>query len=128
MSDFNSEKNRVVWIDVPVADLDRAGAFYEATLGIKVSKQVFGDFQFSVLHHEDGNGGCLVLKEGEISGNAGILVYFNVAGRIGDAVKQAEKHGGKVIEPVTSIGPHGYRAIVIDSEGNRLALHSMTDA
>jgi predicted enzyme related to lactoylglutathione lyase len=54
-------------------------------------------------------------------------VYFNANGRIKDAVDQAEKNGGKVIEPVHSIGPHGYRAILLDSEGNRIALHSVTD-
>jgi uncharacterized protein len=128
MSDYNSQKNRIVWADVPVADLDRSSAFYTAVLGVKVSKESFGDFQFCVFHHEDGNGGCLVLNKGEVTASAGILVYFNVNGRIQDAVKQTEKLGGKVIEPVTSIGPHGFRAIVIDSEGNRIALHSVTDA
>lgn len=128
MSDFNSQKNRIVWADVPVADLDRAAAFYTAVLGVKVSKESFGDFQFCVFQHEDGNGGCLVLSKGEVTGNAGILVYFNANGRIQDALKQVENLGGKVVEPITSIGPHGFRAIVIDSEGNRIALHSVTDA
>lgn len=128
MSDFNSEKNRVVWVDVPVGDLDRAAAFYTAVLGVKISKESFGDFQFCVLHHEDGNGGCLVLNKSEVTASAGILVYFNVAGRIKDAVGQVEKLGGKIVEPTVSIGPHGFRAVVIDCEGNRIALHSHTDA
>jgi predicted enzyme related to lactoylglutathione lyase len=42
VSDFNSVKNRVVWVDIPVADLDRSAAFYAAVMGIKVSKQSFG--------------------------------------------------------------------------------------
>jgi predicted enzyme related to lactoylglutathione lyase len=33
-----------------------------------------------------------------------------------------------VLEPVTGIGEHGFRAIVADSEGNRIGLHSPTDA
>ena len=40
----------------------------------------------------------------------------------------AELHGGRILEPPHSLGPHGYRALLLDSEGNRIALHSNTDA
>jgi predicted enzyme related to lactoylglutathione lyase len=53
-------------------------------------------------------------------------VWFD--GRIRDAVAQVERHGGKVMQAVHTIGPHGCRAIVLDSEGNRIALHSTRDA
>jgi predicted enzyme related to lactoylglutathione lyase len=128
MSDFNSKHNRAVWFDVPVADLDRAAAFYRSVLGIEVQKETFGDYTFCVLDHEGGNGGCLVIDPKAISSTGGILVYLNVDGRIRDAVAKVETSGGKVVEPTKSIGPHGFRAIVRDSEGNRLALHSNTDA
>ena len=128
MSDFNSLHNRAVWFDIPVAHLDRAAAFYRAVLDIKVHKEQFDNFSFCVLEHHDGNGGCLVLNAQEVSGKAGILVYMNVEGRIRDALAQAGKAGGKVLEPTRSIGPHGYRAVVQDSEGNRIALHSSIDA
>ena len=58
----------------------------------------------------------------------GILVYMNVEGRIRDAVLQTQKQGGSVLEPTRGIGPHGFRAVVLDSEGNRIALHSSVDA
>jgi uncharacterized protein len=128
MSDLNSLHNRVVWFDVPVVDLDRATAFYAAMLAIKVSKESFDGFSFAVLEHDQGNGGCLVPNAGEVSSTQGVLVYFNVDGRIRDAVAQVERHGGRVTEPVHAIGPHGFRAIVNDSEGNRVALHSQSDA
>lgn len=127
MSDFNSKHNRAVWFDIPVADLDRAARFYGAVLGIKIHKETFGEFTFCVLDHHDGNGGCLVVKPDEVS-TGGILVYLNVDGRIRDAVAQVQQHGGKVLEPVHAIGPHGFRSLVQDSEGNRLALHSNSDA
>ena len=53
---------------------------------------------------------------------------MNVEGRIRDAVLQTPKHGGAVLEPTRGIGPHGFRAVVLDSEGNRIALHSSVDA
>ena len=63
----------------------------------------------------------------EVTGTAGVLVYMNVNGRIRNAVSQVEALGGKVLEPTHAIGPHGFRAIVLDSEGNRIALHSESD-
>ena len=127
MSDLNTEHNRIVWFDLPVADLDRAAAFYRAVLGIAVTKEQFDNFKFCVLEHGDGNGGCLVLNPQEVTGTAGILVYMNVNGRIRDAVSRVEALGGKVVQPTHAIGPHGFRAIVLDSEGNRIALHSGSD-
>ena len=128
MADFNSQHNRAVWFDIPVADLDRARAFYAAVLGVKVHKEKFDATEFCVLDHRDGNGGCLVREPGAITSSGGILVYMNVDGRIRDAVAQVERHGGKVMQAVHAIGPHGCRAIVQDSEGNRIALHSTRDA
>ena len=127
MSEMHSQPDRVVWFDLPVADLERASRFYGAVLGIKVEKAQAGNINFAVLEHgPDGNGGCLIPNGKEVSA-VGILVYMNVDGRIRDAVRQAEKHGGRVLKAIESIGPHGFRAIVLDSEGNRIALHSNSD-
>ncbi len=127
MGDFNSTHNRAVWINIPVADLDRAAAFYAAVLNIKVHCEQFNETRFGVLDHEQGNGGCLILDKSAISADKGVLVYMNVDHRIQDAVAKAEAQGGKVIEPIHSIGPHGFRALILDSEGNRMALHSNSD-
>lgn len=122
MSDVNG-MNRAVWLDIPVADLDRAIAFYAAVLAIQVHRERFESFDFAVLEHAGGNGGCLIVDPGAVT-RGGILVYFNTEGRIRDAVAEVERHGGQVLQDTHSIGPHGYRAIVLDSEGNRIALHS----
>ena len=127
MTDFNAKNNRAVWFDIPVSDLDRAKMFYESVMEIKVFTEEFGDVKFCVLDHENGNGGCLVIKEKEITSDSGILVYMNVDGRIHDAVSKVEPNGRKIIEPARTIGPHGVRAVVLDSEGNRVALYSTED-
>ncbi len=128
MGDFNSQKNRAVWFDIPIADLDWAVSFYSKVLAVGVSKEKFEEFEFGVLHHEDGNGGCLVPHPDQITSTGGILVYLNVNGRIRDAVAQVTEHGGKIVQETHSIGPHGFRALILDSEGNRVALHSESDA
>jgi len=127
MSDLNSTHNRVVWFDLPVADLDRAAAFYRAVLGVRVDKEQFEQFAFGVIEHDRGNGGCLVVDPDAVT-ETGILVYMNVNGRLRYAVAQVTAHGGKVLQDTHAIGPHGFRAIVRDSEGNRIALHSESDA
>ena len=128
MSDFNSRHNRVVWFDIPVADLARAQAFYAAVLGIKVHREQFEGYSFCVLDHGEGNGGCLVPGKESISATAGILVYLNVDGRMRDACAEVVKQRGRIVQEMHPLGPHGFRALAVDSEGNRIALHSTTDA
>ncbi len=127
MTDFNSQSNRVVWFDLPVANLERAAEFYRQVLAIDVTIETFDEFTFAVLAHDDGNGGCLVKDKSAISSSQGILVYMNVDGRIRNAVAKVREAGGDVEQEVHNIGPHGYRAIIHDSEGNRIALHSNSD-
>lgn len=130
MSDLNSKHNRVVWCDIFVDDLDRACAFYEGVCGITCTKESFEGYAFAVLEHKEGNGGCLVPRQpgqARPSGN-GVMIYLNVDGRIRDAVQQVAALGGKVVQDVHAIGPHGCRALIEDSEGNAMALHSTIDA
>ena len=122
------QHNRVVWCDIPVSDLDRATSFYSQLLDIPVTKESFQEIHFSVLSHDEGNGGCLIPRPEEIVSDSGILVYLNTNGRIRSAVSVAKENGGKILEDVHSIGPHGFRAILLDSEGNRIAVHSDSDS
>jgi predicted enzyme related to lactoylglutathione lyase len=115
-----------VWFDIPVRDLNRAIDFYTAILGVRVDKHTFGNSSLAVIEHKEGNGGCLVPEQAEIAAG-GILLYLNVDGRIRDAIAKVVPKGGTVVEEIHSIAPHGFRAIVLDSEGNRVALHSKTD-
>ncbi|USO00340.1 MAG: VOC family protein [Phycisphaeraceae bacterium] len=114
-------------MDIPVADLDRAVKFYGEVAGLGVHFQCHEQFEFAVLDHDQGNGACLIVDPDAISSKHGPLVYMNVNGRIRDAVSKVEPNGGKVTKDTHSIGPYGFRALVTDSEGNRLALHSEVD-
>jgi hypothetical protein len=118
--------NQIVWCDIPVKDLDRAMRFYGAVLGASLEKDEFpGGMTMAVLPHvENSAGGCLVQNAGEPS-RQGPLVYLNAQGRLDAAIKAVAANGGSVLEAKHQIGPHGFRAIVLDSEGNRIALHSM---
>jgi predicted enzyme related to lactoylglutathione lyase len=118
--------NRVVWVDIPVTNLERATRFYSAVIGKPVTTQSGPGFTMAVFPHDGPDvGGCLVPSgDGNSPSERGPLIYLNVEGRMKEAVDAASAHGGRVVEPAHPIGPHGYRAVVIDSEGNRIALHA----
>ena len=117
----------VVWFDLPVVDLDRAIQFYTAVLGADVHKDVHPQGALGVLPHGPGEvSGCLVTSGKAQPSQDGPLLYFNVNGRLDKAIAEVESHGGQILEPRHTIGPYGHRAVVVDSEGNRIALHSTT--
>jgi predicted enzyme related to lactoylglutathione lyase len=117
--------NQIVWCDIPVLDLDRAVRFYTAVLGQAVKKHEFPGMTGGVLPHGDGDaGGCLITSPTEKPSAQGVMIYLNVNGRLDEAIRAVSTHEGKVIEPKHEIAPFGFRAIVLDSEGNRIALHS----
>ena len=117
--------NQVVWADIPVVDLDRAIRFYSAVLGSPVKKEPFPNMTIGVLPHADADvSGCLYRSDTDMPSAQGPLLYFNCEGRLDEALATVEPHGGKVLQARHSIGPYGFRAVVLDSEGNRIALHS----
>ena len=108
----------IVWVDIPVLDLDRAIRFYSAVLGAEVNKQELPAMALGLLPHGDGEiGGCLYLKDSDRPSRQGPLVYLNVQGRLDQAVVAVEPNGGKVLEPKHQIGPYGLHTISLDSEG-----------
>jgi uncharacterized protein len=117
--------NQIVWCDIPVKDLDRAIKFYSAVLGVPVSKETHGDVKFGLLPHANENvSGCLCVFEDVQPSANGPTIYLNCEGRLDAAGATVEKNGGKILQPKHAIGPYGSRIVILDSEGNRIALHS----
>ena len=112
----------VVWFDMPAKDLSRARKFYAAVLSIAVTEEFPG--VAVIAHGQNDVSGCIFKSDDVAPTDQGVLLYFNVNDRLEEAVNEAEQHGGVVVEAPQSIGEHGTRAVVIDSEGNRIALHS----
>jgi predicted enzyme related to lactoylglutathione lyase len=118
------------WTDIPVTNLDRAVKFYSAVLAQEVKKLSEGGMEYGLLPHGEQNAsGCLCVRsdsggvDNTPSAN-GPLIYLLVEGRLDEAVKAVRANGGKVLRARQQIGEHGFRAVVIDSEGNRIALHT----
>lgn len=121
-----SATNPVVWFEIHVQDMPRAKAFYEAVLQIKLERLDSPGIEMWTFPMEMGNpgaGGALVKMDGVAPGGTGTLVYFACedcaveAGRV-------QASGGRLERPKMSIGPHGFIALAVDTEGNTIGLHS----
>lgn len=127
--------NPVVHFEIYVEDMARAKAFYEAVFGTKLehmpspTPELDMDLWFFPMNREAamnsyGAGGMLVKAEGRAPGAGGTLVYFGCEDCAVQAARAAE-HGGSLVQAKMSIGEHGFCALVRDSEGNLIGLHSM---
>ncbi|MDI1314231.1 VOC family protein [Prosthecobacter sp.] len=121
-------KPNLVWFDIPALDLDRAIQFYSAVLGREIRKEVLGGVPTGMLPTADGGQqGCVaVVKDFKPSAD-GIMIYFDVNGRLKEAVAAVRANGGTVQTDAHSIRQYGFRAEVLDSEGNCIALHAETE-
>lgn len=119
-------KNPVVWFELYVQDMPRARAFYEALLGVTLERLPETELEMWAFPMEQGGAGAagaLVHMPGMPSGGS-TLVYFSCE----DCAEHAERAraaGGRVQQPKMAIGPYGHIAMVVDTEGNMIGLHSM---
>jgi len=115
------------WCEIPVLDFARAQAFYEALLGHPIEVMSMGPSTMGFLSGDpDQVSGAIVHGDGTAPSQCGTLVYFNGGDDLSAMLARVEPAGGTVSVPKTEIGNgFGYFAHFIDTEGNRLGLHSM---
>jgi predicted enzyme related to lactoylglutathione lyase len=117
--------NTFCWVDIPVIDLDRAIQFYGAVLNEPIQKISEHGFEFGLLPHVQNNvSGCLSVMQDRKPSKDGTLAYLNLEGRLDEALEAVQKQGGTVLKAKEQMGPYGHRAIIIDTEGNAVALYS----
>ena len=117
--------NALNWFEIPAADIDRAAEFYGKILDVEleVSEAMPGS-KMTMFPAEGGVGGGIVSSEGYVPSTEGTLVYLNGGEDLSQVLDRVEGAGGKVVLPKTSIGENGFMAFFIDSEGNKVGLHS----
>lgn len=116
------------WFEIPAKNFERAKAFYEAVLGIEMMIPFPGTkYALFPADMQTGEiGGGLLEEEGYEPSQQGALIYLNGGDDLDIPLAKVEPAGGKVILPKTSIGPNGFMGRFIDTEGNRVAFHSMS--
>lgn len=119
--------NPVNWFEIAATDLERAKNFYAAVFNRPMQFIDFPDAPMYMMYSEDegatGAGGAIVRSQDNTPSADGTIIYFscedvaNEAGRV-------EAAGGKLLFPKQGIGDFGFISQFIDTEGNRVGLHS----
>ena len=123
--------NPVGWFEIYVNDMPRAKAFYQGVLGVELTSLQSPDgssaiemWAFPMNDGSYGASGTLAKMPGMAAGGNSTLVYFSCTDCATEAARVTQ-HGGRLEQPKTSLGPYGFMALAVDTEGNRIGLHSM---
>lgn len=126
-------KNAISWFEIPTTDIDRAQKFYETIFGITMNVMDMPNMKMRMFPLDDpmaGVGGTLVDSNGfhKPSATEGPLIYLDGNPDVQNVLSKVETAGGKILVPKTEISPeYGYMAVFLDTEGNRIALHSVPE-
>ena len=119
--------NAINWFEIPVTDFSRAKKFYETLYGIAIMEMPHPVHKYGLLPADMQNGGIgggIVQGEGLVPSATGTLVYLNGGEDLSVPLSKVEAAGGKIVMPKTNIGQNGFMAHIMDTEGNKIALHS----
>jgi len=124
-------KNTLNWFEIPVNDFDRALAFYSQLFDYEMHSSEMGPNRRGFLPFDPvggGVGGAIVQGPDYVPSQRGSLVYLNAGDDLNEVLARVAPAGGHVEQeklPVSEEQELGYYAIIRDTEGNRVALHSM---
>lgn len=127
-----TSKSAISWFEIPAVDLSRAAKFYETIFSIQLIPMDMPNIKmrmFPIGDMMNDIGGAIVDSGGfhKPSGSDGVLIYLNGNPDVQHVLDKVEVAGGKIFLPKTEISPEfGFMAIIIDTEGNRIGLHSIT--
>lgn len=115
------------WFEIPVTDMERAIRFYEAVLGVELTRHDMPDIKMALFPYpEDATGGALCQHpQYQPAASGGVVVYLNGGDDLAVPLGRVIAAGGQVVMPKTLITPEiGYMGFFKDSEGNVIAFHS----
>lgn len=123
-------KNAISWFEIPATDLVRATKFYETIFAVTLHPLDMDSIKMRMFPIDDmmGVGGAVVDSGGfhKPSTTDGPLIYLNGNPDVQTILDRVEAAGGKIMVSKTEISPdYGYMAVIIDTEGNRIGLHSI---
>ncbi len=125
-------QHSISWFEIPTSDLDRATQFYESIFDVSLAPMDTPNLKMRIFPVENfmtGISGALVFSNGFHipSSSHGPLIYLNGNPDVQHILNRIEGNGGQIIVQKTMISPeNGFMAAFIDTEGNRIGLHSIT--
>jgi predicted enzyme related to lactoylglutathione lyase len=124
---MKKDVNSLNWFEIPAKNIKRSKKFYENIFGIKMEQQEMMGMQMAFFPWKEGSGkanGGIVQSDMHKPSVDGAVVYLNANPKLDKVLAKIPKAGGKVVMPKTQIGDFGFMAFFIDTEGNKVALHS----
>lgn len=125
---MDTHSNALNWFEIPVTDMARAKAFYEKAFGINIMLDSMMGMEMGFLPGENGSGkvsGALVKSDMHKPSTEGAVIYLNANPNLQAVIDNIQAAGGKIVMPKTLINEDvGYMAFFIDTEGNKLGLHT----
>ncbi|KAA3636043.1 MAG: VOC family protein [Calditrichaeota bacterium] len=117
--------NYVNWFEIPALDMERAVSFYNHIYDIKMKTMDMNGYSMAFFPADKGVGGAVVTGDGCTPSEVGTLVYLNGGKDLSKVLDRVGEAGGRVVMNKTLISEDiGFFAVFIDTEGNKLALHS----
>jgi predicted enzyme related to lactoylglutathione lyase len=120
--------NSLNWFEIPALEIARAQKFYETIFGITMEPMEMDGSKMAFFPMEGGSGkanGSLVQSDMHKPSMDGSIVYLNANPNMNPVIAKVEGAGGKVVMPKMAIGEHGNIAFIIDTEGNKVGIHSI---
>lgn len=119
--------NLISIVEIPTSDFSRAAKFYQTILGIAIEEMEMDGNKMGILPNEEGTVSVVLIKGNDYKPTSdGAVLYLNAGNDLQPTLDKVSQNGGQVIVPKTEISPKmGYFALFIDTEGNKLGLHSI---
>ncbi len=120
-------ENLINWFEIPATDFSRAVTFYKAILGLEIKETEMFETKMGFFPTDGKNvSGAIVQGEDYKPSTEGVIAYLNGGNDLQNVLYKVENNSGKVIVPKTQISPEmGYFGMFIDTEGNKMAVHSI---
>ncbi|WP_051349983.1 VOC family protein [Dyadobacter alkalitolerans] len=118
--------NLISIVEIPTNSFRRSIDFYQSILSISIQVIDVEGTQMGLFTGEEGSVNVALVHGNDYKpSERGTLVYLNGGEDLQTILDKIETNGGRIVVPKTEIDPeNGFFATFMDSEGNKLGLHS----
>ncbi len=125
---MDNTTNSLNWFEIPASDIERSKKFYQTIFDIEMEDNNMGEAKMAFFPWQGGSGkatGAVVQSPDHKPSTDGAVVYLNANPAMDNVLAKVEAAGGQVLMPKMSIGEHGNIAFIMDTEGNKVGIHSV---
>lgn len=119
-------ENMINWFEIPAINFKRATTFYKGILNCEIQEtEMFGSKMGFFPSDGSNVSGAIVEGTDYKPSTEGVTLYLNGGDDLQVILSKVEHYQGKILVPKTQISQEmGYFAMFMDTEGNKMALHS----